>query len=267
MRTGSAWSPERAGERPAAGYDGVMKPFLLLATRAEDDVADEEYETVCRFSGLQESSLHRVRLEAGPMPPIDLERYSGVVIGGSPFNSSDPPQQKSEVQRRAESEMRDLLDEVVARDFPFLGACYGVGTLGTHQGGIVDRTRGEEIGVIEVTLTEEGLRDPLLREFPPAFHGFVGHKEGTRTLAPAAVLLATGADCPVQMFRIKQNLYATQFHPELDAPALLRRIEAYKEHGYFPPAEAEDVKDRIRTGPPVTEPEKILAAFVDRYAR
>ena len=39
MRTGSAWSPERAGERPAAGYDGVMKPFLLLATRAEDDVA------------------------------------------------------------------------------------------------------------------------------------------------------------------------------------------------------------------------------------
>src|SRR5690606_36851283 len=114
---------------------------------------------------------------------------------------------------------------------------------------------------------EEGLRDPLLRELPPAFHGFVGHKEGTRTLAPAAVLLATGADCPVQMFRIKQNLYATQFHPELDAPALLRRIEAYKEHGYFPPAEAEDVKDRIRTGPPVTEPEKILAAFVDRYAR
>ena len=69
-----------------------MKPFLLLATRAEDDVADEEYETVLRFSGLRESMLHRVRLEAGPMPPIDLGRYSGVIIGGSPFNSSDPPE-------------------------------------------------------------------------------------------------------------------------------------------------------------------------------
>ncbi|MFC4904755.1 glutamine amidotransferase [Kocuria sp. CNJ-770] len=244
-----------------------MKPFLLLATRAEDDVADEEYETVCRFSGLQEGLLHRVRLEAGPMPPIDLERYSGVIIGGSPFNSSDPPELKSETQRRAESEMRDLLDEVVARDFPFLGACYGVGTLGTHQGGIVDRTRGEEIGVIEVTLTEEGRRDPLLRDFPGTFHGFVGHKEGTRTLAPTAVLLATGTGCPVQMFRVRQNLYATQFHPELDAPALLNRIEAYKEHGYFPVGGAEEVKDRIRRGPPVTEPAKLLAAFVDRYAR
>ncbi|MEX5271116.1 glutamine amidotransferase [Kocuria sabuli] len=244
-----------------------MKPFLLLATRAQDDVADEEYETICRFSGLQEAMLHRVRLEAGPMPPIDLERYSGVIIGGSPFNSSDPPELKSEVQRRAESEMRELLDEVVARDFPFLGACYGVGTLGTHQGAVVDRTYGEEIGVVEVSLTEEGRQDPLLRDFPPVFHGFVGHKEGTRTLAPAAVLLATGTGCPVQMFRIKQNLYATQFHPELDATALVHRIEAYKEHGYFPAGAAEEVKERICRGPSVTEPEKILAAFVDRYAR
>jgi GMP synthase (glutamine-hydrolysing) len=244
-----------------------VRPFLLLATRAEDRAADEEYAALLRFSRLREGELVRHRLEQRPLGSIDLDDWSGIVLGGSPFNTSDPETAKSPVQHRVEVELAALLDEVVARDFPFLGACYGVGTLGTHQGGIVDRTRGEEIGVIEVTLTEEGLRDPLLREFPPAFHGFVGHKEGTRTLAPAAVLLATGADCPVQMFRIKQNLYATQFHPELDAPALLRRIEAYKEHGYFPPAEAEDVKDRIRTGPPVTEPEKILAAFVDRYAR
>ena len=51
------------------------------------------------------------------------------------------------------------------------------------------------------------------------------------------------------------------------SPALLNRIEAYKEHGYFPVESAEEVKDRIRTGPPVTEPRRILAAFVDRYAR
>lgn len=244
-----------------------MKPFLLLATRAQDDVADEEYETVCRFSGLQEGGLHRVRLEAGPMPPINLDHYSGVIIGGSPFNSSDPPELKSEVQRRAEAEMRALLDEVVARDFPFLGACYGVGTLGAHQGAVVDRTYGEQISIVEVTLTVEGLRDPVLRELEPVFHAFVGHKEATTTIAPPAVLLATGSGCPVQMFRVRRNLYATQFHPELDATALVHRIDAYKEHGYFPPGGAEDVKEQIRTGPSVTQPQKILAAFVDRYGR
>ena len=31
----------------------------------------------------------------------------------------------------------------VAEDFPFLGACYGIGVLGRLGGGIVDRTWGE----------------------------------------------------------------------------------------------------------------------------
>ena len=32
----------------------------------------------------------------------------------------------------------DLLDRVVEADFPFFGACYGVGTLACHQGAVVD---------------------------------------------------------------------------------------------------------------------------------
>ena len=40
------------------------------------------------------------------------------------------------MQHRVERELSALLDEVVARDFPFFGACYGVGTLGVHQGGV-----------------------------------------------------------------------------------------------------------------------------------
>ena len=43
------------------------------------------------------------------------------------------------MQHRVEAELAGLLDDVVAADFPFLGACYGVGTLGVHQGGVVDR--------------------------------------------------------------------------------------------------------------------------------
>ncbi|MCP4959000.1 MAG: glutamine amidotransferase, partial [Actinomycetia bacterium] len=32
-----------------------MKPFLLLATRAEDTVADNEYDAFLTYSGLDES--------------------------------------------------------------------------------------------------------------------------------------------------------------------------------------------------------------------
>ncbi|HEX6956237.1 MAG TPA: glutamine amidotransferase, partial [Agromyces sp.] len=130
-----------------------MKPFVLLATRAEDLPADEEYALFLRETGLDERELIRVRLEAEPMPRLDLDALSGIFVGGGPFNASDPPETKSAVQRRVEAEFATLLDEVVARDFPFLGACYGVGTLGAHQGAVIDDTYAEKIGVVPVTLT------------------------------------------------------------------------------------------------------------------
>lgn len=243
-----------------------MKPFLLLATRAEDDAADEEYASFLRFGGLAEDQLHRVRLESAPLPPVDLADYSGVIVGGGPFNSSDPEDSKSAVQLRVEAEMAKLLDDVVARDFPFLGACYGVGTLGRHQGAVVDRGFGEPVGPVEITLTAEGRRDPLLEGIPERFAAYVGHKEAVAQLPPHAVNLAGSATCPVQMFRVRTNLYATQFHPELDVAGLLTRISVYRNAGYFPPEEAETVMDAVR-GSAVHIPPQILANFTARYAR
>ncbi|MFZ1287107.1 MAG: glutamine amidotransferase, partial [Candidatus Phosphoribacter sp.] len=43
-----------------------MKPFLLLAIRAEDAAADDEYASILRLGGLAEGELRRVRMEQGP---------------------------------------------------------------------------------------------------------------------------------------------------------------------------------------------------------
>lgn len=243
-----------------------MRPFLLLATRAEDVAADAEHEAMCRFGGLDPEQVHRVRLEAGPMPAVDLDDYSGILVGGGPFNSSDPEEEKSEVQRRVEREMAALLDDVVDRDFPFLGACYGVGTLGAYAGGVIDRAFGEGVGVATIQLTPEGAADPLLAGLPPAFSAFVGHKEAMRVLPPGAVRLALSPRSPVQMFRMRRNLYATQFHPELDLAGLVQRVKVYREFGYFAPQDADAVVARASMRP-VTAPMRILRNFVERYAR
>ena len=132
-----------------------MRPFLLLGTRAEDAAADNEYEAFLGFTGLEEKLLHRVRLERGPLGPVRLDDWSGIFLGGGPFNSSDPDELKSPVQRRVESELGALLDVVVERDFPFLGACYGIGTVGLHQGGAVDRSWPEPVGPLPVTVTPD----------------------------------------------------------------------------------------------------------------
>ena len=64
--------------------------------------------------------------------------------------------------RRVEAELNDLAIRVVELDFPFLGACYGIGVLGTLDGGTVDRTYGEPIGALPVRLSAEGAEDPDL---------------------------------------------------------------------------------------------------------
>jgi GMP synthase (glutamine-hydrolysing) len=242
-----------------------VRPFLLLSSRGEDLAAEEEYAAFLRFAGLAPEQLRRIRMEAGPLPVIDLDDYSGVLVGGGPFNSSDPPAEKSETQHRVERELAALLDRIVARDFPFFGACYGVGTLGVHQGGLIDRRFAEPISAVRIQLTDAGRADPVLAGLSPEFDAFVGHKEACSVLPPKAVLLATSAGCPVQMFRVKQNLYATQFHPELDVPGLVTRLHVYQHAGYFPPAELGEYIARVSPAV-VTEPGRMLANFVARYA-
>ena len=243
-----------------------MKPFLLLATRAEDGPADEEYALFRRFTGLDETSLVRVRMEAGPLGSVRLDDWSGIFVGGGPFNASDPDDEKSATQHRVEAEFRSLLDDVVARDFPFLGACYGVGTLGAHQGAVIDRTYREPISVVEVRRTDAGAIDPLLADLPDSFTAFVGHKEAITHLPPSATVLVRGDACPVQMFRVRRNVYATQFHPELDVDGITTRIHAYADHGYFAADELHLTLDAVRRLP-VLHTGRILRAFTERFAR
>lgn len=249
-----------------------MKPFLLISTRDDDILAAEEHASFLRFTGLEPENLCQLRLEQGPeasreLAELELSELSGIFVGGSPFTTSTPQEDKSEAQVRVEKDLGALLDRVMAQGTPFFGACYGVGTLGVHQGGVVDGTYAEEVGPIEVTVTEEGASDVLLRDFPRVFHGYVGHQEAVRDLPPNAVLLATGKDCPVQMFRVGDHAWATQFHPELDDTALLSRIEAYKHHGYFRPEDAKIVRARVLEGPSAEQSWRLLARFAEVFAR
>ena len=243
-----------------------MKPFLLLSVRADDAAADNEYESFMTLAGLAEDGLRRVRLEQRSAGDIDLRDFAGIWVGGGPFNYTDPQQAKTAVQRRVEADLSRLLDAVVGADFPFLGACYGIGSLASHEGAVLGRRYSEPAGLVRVTLTAAGRSDPLLRELPEEFDAFTGHKEAVSELPGQAVLLASSAGCPVQAFRVGANVYATQFHPELDAVGMCTRIEVYKHAGYFDPSEADDLKD-LAWNSEVSHPPAILRAFVRRYGR
>ena len=243
-----------------------MKPFLLLAIRAEDAAADNEYASFLSLAGLGESELRRVRLEQRALGDVDLRDWSGILLGGGPFNYTDPDDLKTPVQRRVEADLGGLLDRVVSADFPFLGACFGIGALGRHLGAVLDRRFAEPVGAVQITLTPQGQRDPVLGALPTAFAAFTGHKEAISELPGHALLLASSAGCPVQAFRVGANVYATQFHPELDVPGLCTRIDVYKHAGYFEPDQADEIKAQAARSD-ITWPPAILRGFVGRYGQ
>jgi len=242
-----------------------VKPFLLLATRDHNEAAAAEYRSVLRHAGLQPDELVHVRVESEPLPALDLADYSGVILGGSSFNISDS--QKTAIQQRVEADLLALIDEIVDTDYPFLGMCYGVGAVTTHLGGVVDRSYGEPVGPIVVTLTEAGRQDPLLDGVRPSFHAFVGHKEAANGAPSGVEMLATGEDCPVQMYRVGENVYVTQFHPELDADDLTARMRIYQHAGYFDPSELDDLIVMAHSSKVNGQQHLVLRNFVTRYAR
>jgi len=240
------------------------KPFLLLQLRPEDIAADDEYQAFLRCMGLGGHQLARIRMDH-EFPDVELDRYSGVIVGGGPSNVSSPDDKKYDYQKVFEPKLKRLLKEIIERDFPFFGECYGLGILANVLGGRVGTEKyHEDVGALTVKLTEQGKSDPLLSGLPNEFRAFAGHKEACQELPPASVLLASSDTCPIHMIRVGKNVYASQFHPELDSRGLEVRINIYKHAGYFPP---EDADRLIAMGhqESVTVPAKILQRFVKTY--
>jgi GMP synthase (glutamine-hydrolysing) len=238
-----------------------------MQLRPEDETSDSEFAAFLKYGQIDAADVVRLRIEVSGIPEsLVLSDYSAVIVGGSPFDISTPAQDKSAIQKRIEQDFARLLDEIVAQDFPFLGACSGNGLLGAYLGTPISRKFGEPVGRVALRVTGAGREDPLLEGMPESIDVLRGHKEACDTVPEGAVLLMTGDACPVQMFRVGSNVYATQFHPEGDSEGFVTRINVYKHHGYFPPHEAEQLIDAV-AGVETPHAQEILRRFVARYFR
>jgi len=243
-----------------------MKPFLILQLRPETEVSDDEFGAILRKGGLRKDEAHRIRLDSEPLPAkLDLDDFAGVIVGGGPGCVSDPPGKKSEIERRMEKAVLSTMPAITDGDIPFLGCCYGIGILAHHLGAEVGQNRyGESVGGVTCRVTKDGKDDPLLQDLPETFRAFVGHKEAVQELPKGCTHLLSSGPCPFQMIRYKQNVYATQFHPEADGDVFDLRIRVYKDKGYFSPGEADMLIEQCRKED-VTTPERILSNFVEVY--
>lgn len=245
-----------------------MKPFLVIQLRPEADVADDEYTAILQRARLAADDTCRIRLDRQTLADdLDLQAYSGVIVGGGPGCVSDPPDRKTPLEARMEAQILALMPRIAESGTAFLGCCYGIGILGRFLGAPVSQDHfGEAVGPILCHRRPEAAVEPLLDGVPDKITALVGHKEALDALPRGAVHLLEGARCPIQMLRYGDRIYATQFHPEADGANFALRIAVYKNKGYFPPDRAAALTAAcadVRTD----ASGRILANFVRRFAR
>jgi GMP synthase (glutamine-hydrolysing) len=170
------------------------------------------------------AAIHRVELDEGePLPgwrDVDL-----IVAMGGPMSVNDEAEHPWLVEEKR------LIREAVEAGVPFWGACLGVQLLASSLGARVYAGPQPEVGVLPVTLTEEGMADPVLAGLPLELLTLQWHGD-TFDLPDGAVRLAGSPAYPNQAFRYGQAAYGVQFHLEVSR-AMAREwagVPAYTEY-------------------------------------
>ncbi len=98
---------------------------------------------------------------------------------------------------------------------PFLGICLGHQLLADALGGTVAVGTEPEIGVLPISLTGAGRRDPLFDGLPAEGTCFQWHGAAVQRLPEGARTPAKTEVCPVQSIRVGDRAYGLQFHVEI----------------------------------------------------
>ncbi|MET3376559.1 GMP synthase (glutamine-hydrolyzing) [Variovorax boronicumulans] len=153
------------------------------------------------------------------------------------------------------------LAELVARDTPVLGICYGHQLLAHALGGEAGHhPQGPEVGTVTVTLDAAAAGDALLGDLPAQFPAQAIHWQSALRLPEGAVKLAHSAHEPVHAFRVGAQAWGLQFHPEFDARTMGGYIELLARDLAADGLDAAALREGVR-------PTDAAAGLLGRFAR
>ena len=103
------------------------------------------------------------------------------------------------------------------RHIPMLGICFGHQLLARAFGGRAGfNPAGLEIGLSDIHLTAAAKSDALFNILPRRFPAFTSHEQTVLKLPADAEILAFSDKDKHHAFRLKENIWGVQFHPEFN---------------------------------------------------
>jgi GMP synthase-like glutamine amidotransferase len=167
-----------------------------------------------------------------------MEEYQGVILGGSGDFDFDGGRTVDDPARSVSyallEKLRPLFSYVFEHDIPTLGICYGHQLLGAFAGAQVQCDECQKkIRSHEVKLMVDKHDYFLFSDLPESFQAHYGHKDSLDRVPEGAVLLMNGGDqCKISALKYKNNIFTTQFHPELNFDDMVERMK--NSPGYLP---------------------------------
>jgi len=165
-------------------------------------------------------------------PQTLLGGVDGVVLGGSGDFDFDGGRSVDDPNRTMSfsllERLRPLFEYIFTHDIPTLGICYGHQLIGAFAGVRVWNDPDQKKSCShEVRLLASAHDTVLFSGLSDSFSPIYGHKDSLERVPEDAVLLVEGGEkCKVSALRYKNNIFTTQFHPELTFADIVERLKS-----------------------------------------
>ncbi len=141
-----------------------------------------------------------------------------ILMGGpqSPLAIEKDPYLKDEIA---------LIQQAVKHNKIILGFCLGAQLIGEALGSKTQKSPEKEVGVFPVSLTKQGMSDPLFQMMPHQFPVIHWHND-MPGLTENSEILGFSEGCPRQIIRYAPNIVGFQCHLEITLEGIKTMITA-----------------------------------------
>lgn len=208
--------------------------ILFIQFRKNSESVEQEQACVVRDAGVYADVDFLSALDNTidwNFPETIMENYQGLILGGSGEFYFDGGRAEEDPDRKISYEflgkLRPLFQYVFDRDIPTLGICYGHQLLGAFAGAQVKVDHSQKkVSSHTVKLMINKNDYFLFSDIPESFEAQYAHKDVLDRIPEGATLLMNGGDtCKISALRFKNNIYTTQFHPELTYEDMVSRLK------------------------------------------
>jgi GMP synthase (glutamine-hydrolysing) len=199
--------------------------IALVQFRLNQDMALHEQKCILRDLQIPMNQLTAFDAINHDFNSFELVDFDGFIFGGSGDISVSSD---NDIIIRVKNHTNNLIKKIIISDTPSLFICLGYHLLSDYLAEPVKKIYNQsESGTTKVELTPAGLSDPIFQGLTKQIIVQQAHNDSIEFLPKNASLLAENQKCPIQAFKIKNNVYAMQFHPELQKEDMLIRLKNY----------------------------------------